>query len=119
MASLPFLIQLFIVLEIILAWPRFAIMVRRLHDLGLPWYSGLPLIVAFSAQATYSASAYMFKLLPPIAMEIDTFIAKFLPILGALNFGIILLACFFPSTKGANRYGLDPRRASNNASDVF
>lgn len=101
-----------------LLWPRFAILVKRLHDVNLKWYLATPLLlpVATSPLAYIDGIRVAQNGFQPTAVTYA---------LGGMNIALfwislalVLAFCFISARPAGNRYGPDPRR-SEIAPDVF
>lgn len=101
----------------ILLWPRFAVVVKRLHDIGLPWFSGLLLFLPVLASQfdTHVLQADI------RTSETSGFMVNFdwvMLTLNGLAYLLILGLCFVPARAAGDRYAPRPHRAGT-APDIF
>ncbi len=95
-----------------LLWPRFAILVKRLHDVNLPWYWATPLLlpIATSPLAYIDAIRVAQNGFQPTAV---TYALGGMNIaLFWINLAFVVAFCFIPPRQPDNRFGSDPRQAA-------
>ncbi len=119
LALINLLMGLSTVLNFALMWPRFAVLVKRMHDAGLPWFCAatllLPLALAplayFDGMQVVRSGYYH-----PTALTYALGVAN----IGLfwLNLALIIGFSFIPTRSAGHRYGPDPRRTQT-ASDIF
>lgn len=90
------------VVEVVATAPLWALLVRRLHDAGLPGTPALPLIPAFLVLKLWRALALTFPTLgsPPVWVEV-----LWVAIVSTLGIFLFIV----PPSRRADRYGPDPR----------
>ena len=108
------------ILSLILLWPRFAVAVKRLHDVDIPWYgAGVILLVpalsyAFGTIAAHDLTAGDHSAAPAV---------NYLVVVpGVVYYAtnlFVLVLCLLPPRPSASRYGPDPRHPDKASSDVF
>lgn len=88
-------------LALLLFVPLIGLIVRRLHDVGLPAIPGL-LLAAIGVAADLNRTQAALGLYPGVPV---------LPIAGPVALAILIVALYWSPAIGANRFGADPRTA--------
>lgn len=88
-------------LALLLLVPLIGLIVRRLHDVGLPAVPGL-LLAAIAVAADLNRTQAVMGLHPAM---------PFPPLAGRLALAILVVALYWSPALGENRFGADPRTA--------
>lgn len=89
------------VLALLLFLPLLGLIVRRLHDVGLPAIPGL-LLGAIAVASDVNRTQAAMGLYPGVPV---------LPIAGPIALAILVVALYWSPESGPNRFGADPRAA--------
>ena len=110
---------------IVLLWPQFSVLTKRLHDISLPFWPALLYFVPKASQLAFlyfwQAQSRINALATPTSAEVQFNIWASM-LIPALNVGVwigLLVLAFIPGTQGRNRYGPHPHRPDQSASEVF
>lgn len=94
--------------------PIFALMVRRIRDIGLPGILFLPFMLYVAAISIWRSLAFVTAAFPPSLWKSLAFLAPtgfpsgMLQMLQLAISVAMLVAIFIPGTEGPNRFGPDP-----------
>jgi uncharacterized membrane protein YhaH (DUF805 family) len=108
-----------IALQLVLAWPQYAIIVKRLHDIGRSALFAIHIPVYMIAWLYYLFFFYYLSHLQPL--NLLPYVAYNLLEKIVVFYGYVLffVLAFVPGTKGMNLYGPHPRHTAQSISNVF
>lgn len=108
---------LFGLVRLIMAWPIFAVLFKRLHDRTLTGLIALPYLLDFAVAIGIAFTYFSFR--NHESLQTASLILRYSPFVGlAFTTLLVLILAILPGRRGPNRYGADPRRAQGEA-DLF
>ncbi len=108
-----------IVFQLVFVWPQYAVVVKRLHDIGRSSFFALHIPVYMVAWLAYLIFFYYYSrrqplnLLPYVAYNL---LQNITLLYGYLLFVVLAIV---PGHKGLNHYGSPPHRSAQSISEVF
>ncbi|ESQ91694.1 hypothetical protein ABAC460_04975 [Asticcacaulis sp. AC460] len=108
------------VVSVLLMWPRFSVTVKRLHDVGWPWWPAVPILLPLLNSLAAGVANYL-----DASSDFQTMYGRWAGFywigngLALYAVGLVFALALLPGDRDGNRYGQAPGEIAKGASDIF